>query len=171
MISIDLATKATTAFSVGDPGALAITPNGKTLYVSEIGRPKVERFTASTGVSLSTVTTWSDGATLSVTPDQAPVATLSVSPGAVGRTTTLSAVGSHGVSGPIVSYRWDFGDGKRLTSLLPTVFHTYKLAGIYTARVTETDSAGTSTTIAFTGQQVLRSGSPSAEATQTFQVQ
>jgi hypothetical protein len=46
----------------------------------------------------------------------------------------------------------------------------YAASGAYTARVTETDSAGTSTTKIFTGQTTSRHGDPSAIATATVQI-
>ena len=64
--------------------------------------------------------------------------------------------------GTIVSYQWTFGDGTSSTTSTPTTSHTYAKAGSYTASVTETDSAGTSTKVIFTGQAMLRHGGPQA---------
>ncbi|MDQ1521007.1 MAG: hypothetical protein QOI55_2080, partial [Actinomycetota bacterium] len=43
-----------------------------------------------------------------------------------------------------------------------TTAHTYASSGSFTARVTETSSAGTSTTRVFTGQTMSRNGGPTA---------
>ena len=72
--------------------------------------------------------------------------------------------------GKITKYAWNFGDGSTLTTKTPTTTHKYANAGIYIATVTETDSAGTSTKIVFTGQTVSRNGGPSARASKTFTI-
>src|SRR5262249_62109982 len=63
-----------------------------------------------------------------------------------------------------------FGDRPPATTTTPTTTHAYASAGIFTARVTETSSGGTSTTQVFTGQTMSRNGGPSAVASQTFAV-
>src|SRR5262249_18379613 len=68
--------------------------------------------------------------------------------------------------GTITSFAWDFGDGTApVTTSTPTTTHVYAVAGSSTASVTETDSAGTSTTKVFTGQTMSRRGDPSAKPT------
>ena len=62
----------------------------------------------------------------------------------------------------MTSYAWNFGDGSKVTTASPTVTHTYTSPGVYTATLTVTDSAGTSTTEVFTGQTMSRNGGPSA---------
>lgn len=47
-------------------------------------------------------------------------------------------------TGAIASYLWDFGDGS--TAATQTASHIYTIAGTYTARLTLTDSAGTTNT-------------------------
>jgi microbial collagenase len=44
------------------------------------------------------------------------------------------------LDGKIVSYRWDFGDGR--TSSDPNPTHTYVKAGAYRAKLTVTDNDG-----------------------------
>src|SRR5205823_14063818 len=48
--------------------------------------------------------------------------------------------------------------------------HVDPTAGDYTARVAETDKAGTSLTQVFTGQTVSRNGKPTAGTSRTFQI-
>ncbi|MEM2779874.1 MAG: PKD domain-containing protein [Candidatus Bathyarchaeia archaeon] len=43
---------------------------------------------------------------------------------------------------PIVSYRWNFGDGNTTTTSSPIINHAYKLEGNYTVTLTVTDSRG-----------------------------
>ncbi len=81
---------------------------------------------------------------IAVTPDQAPVANLSPASGTSGSPVVLNASSSNVAYGSIVNYAWRFGDGVTATTSGPTVSHVYGAAGSYTARVTETDSAGTS---------------------------
>lgn len=98
-----------------------------------------------------------------VAPDQAPVARLRVTAAPTNRSTRFDASASTVQFGTIASYRWDFGDGSAaVTTSTPAVSHTYSRAGHFAARVTETSSAGTSTTTVFTGRMMLRDGSPSA---------
>jgi PKD repeat protein len=110
------------------------------------------------------------GGAIAITPDQAPVAHLSVTPAVVGQPTRFDASASTVAVGTITTYAWRFGDGSTAITSTPTTAHTYTTPGPYTATVTETDSAGTSTTQVFTGQTMSRNGGPSAEATQTFAV-
>jgi YVTN family beta-propeller protein len=97
-----------------------------------------------------------------ITPDQAPVASFTVSANAAGGASSFDASASTVAYGNITSYSWDFGDGSSVTTSSPSVTHVYNAAGTYTATLTETDSAGTSTTQVFTGQTVSRNGGPSA---------
>jgi large repetitive protein len=107
---------------------------------------------------------------IAIAPDQAPVAKLKVTPAAHGDPTTFDASHSTVAYGAIASYAWDFGDGVAQTTTTPTVTHDYTAPGRYTARVTLTDTAGTSTAVVFTGKSVLRNGGPSATTTTTVRV-
>lgn len=61
--------------------------------------------------------------------------------------TTFDATGSTGSAGhAITSYAWDFGDGANGTGLMAT--HTYSTPGRYSAKLTVTDSAGLSNSVA-----------------------
>ncbi len=48
---------------------------------------------------------------------------------------------------PITSYAWDFGDGTTISGLSPTQSHTYAAAGVYTVKLTVTDSDGLSASV------------------------
>jgi hypothetical protein len=86
--------------------------------------------------------------TVTVT-DSAPSASLVVQP-STGPTllpVTADASGSTDTDGtPIASYRFNFGDGTAVIGpqASPTAPHTYRTAGVYTASVTVTDTAGQS---------------------------
>jgi hypothetical protein len=105
---------------------------------------------------------------IAITPDQAPEAQLSVTPAPVGSPTSFDASASIAPSSPIVSYAWNFGDGDTDTTSSPTTSHVYATSGNFTATVTETDAAGTSTTQVFTGQTMSLNGGPQAVASQSF---
>jgi PKD repeat protein len=167
--------------------SIAITPNGSTAYVSIYGcMPPPPPSTSNCSVTdsadivtpINTATNTAEtpiaaGAGpngVAITPDQAPVAHLSVSPALAGQPTSFNALASTVAVGTITTYVWKFGDGSSATTSTPTTTHTYALPGSYTATVTETDSAGTSTTQIFTGQTMSNNGGPSAVAPQNFTV-
>jgi hypothetical protein len=159
-------------------GGVTVSPNGSTVYVAtteESGGIPGPTTPGVTPIDTATDTVEKlipvpDPQAIAISPDQAPVARLSVKPKAVGKATRFDASRSTVAVGSIVSYAWNFGDGTMMTTSKPVITHTYGLAGTYTASVTETDSAGTSTTQTFTGQTVSQNGGPSALASQTFTV-
>lgn len=103
---------------------------------------------------------------VAITPDQAPVAAFSDSGGTAGSPVSFDASPSTVEFGSIARYEWDFGDGSApVVTAVPRVSHSYAAAGSYTAAVTETDSAGTSTAQVYNGQTMVREGGPSARAT------
>jgi hypothetical protein len=70
--------------------------------------------------------------------------------------------------GTITRYDWNFGDGTVLLNGGATPSHVYASTNNYTATVTETDSAGTSTTgEVYTGQSASRVGNPSAQTSRS----
>ena len=69
-----------------------------------------------------------------------------------GQPTAFDASASTATCGDIAAYRWDYGDGTVETTSTPTASHVYATPGTYAVTLTVTDSAGTSTTKAFTGQ-------------------
>jgi PKD repeat protein len=58
-----------------------------------------------------------------------------------GQQITLSGSASHETGGTISSYAWNFGDGSSAVSGA-TAAHTYTTAGVYTVKLTATDSEG-----------------------------
>jgi PKD repeat protein len=104
------------------------------------------------------------------TPDQAPVASFTVTAAAAGSPTSFNSSASTTAYGTITNYAWNFGDGDNANTSTATTTHTYASWGNYTATVTLTDSAGTSTTQVFTGPTVSDNGGTSAEAHQSVTV-
>jgi PKD repeat protein len=107
---------------------------------------------------------------IAVTPDQGPVAAFTASPAPHASPTKFNAGASHDPDGQIVKYAWSFGDGTRASSATPTISHAYKQAGKYHVTLTVTDNAGASTTVVFTGHQVLLNGTPAAGVTHTVTI-
>lgn len=103
-------------------------------------------------------------------PDEAPLAKFKATAGCAGTATAFDASSSTVAQGKIVRYAWDFADGTTKVTTGPKVKHTYAKPGSYAATVTETDSAGTSTTVVFDGQTVLRNGKPTARAHHTVTI-
>ena len=82
-----------------------------------------------------------------------------------GQASRFDGSGSSSPVGTIASYKWDFGDGQSATTSTPLAQHVYAHAGSFTARLTVTNSAGTSLTQVFTGQTVSNQGGPQAATT------
>ena len=97
------------------------------------------------------------------------MANFAVTSASPGQPTTFDASSSTVRFGTIASYRWDFGDGSApVTTTAPTTSHVYATSGSFTATVTETSSAGTSTGgEVYTGQTASRVGSASAQTSRS----
>ena len=70
------------------------------------------------------------------------VATATPTSAAINQTISFDGSGSSDADGTIASYRWDFGDGTQATTA--TASHAYAASGAFTARLTVTDDAGSS---------------------------
>jgi DNA-binding beta-propeller fold protein YncE len=160
----------------GNPYAVAVTPDGRTLYVTDgaASGSTVTPVDLTTGSPGPPIAVGSTPRGIAITPDQAPVARLGVTPGAPGAATRFDASASTVAFGAIASYAWDFGDGTPVVrTATPAVSHSYARAGLFTATVTEADGIGTSTPPAdptFTGQTATASPSGHAQAGATFAV-
>jgi len=147
------------------PGSIAVTPDGATVWVGTISRTMTPISTATNTVGAAIKPCLQQCQDFAITPDQGPIATLSVTPAVPGSPTSFNASASLAGSSPITDYAWSFGDGQTADTSTPTTTHSYLLGGDYTATVTLTDAAGTSTTQVFTGHTVSRNGGPRAMAT------
>lgn len=95
----------------------------------------------------------------------APVASVRSTPGTTAAPVVLTADASRRAGAlPIASYDWDFGDGRTVTTDVPTVEHRYAREGEYTASVTLTDISGNSTRVVYDGSRTIRNGSETARA-------
>ena len=155
MSPINLSTQtAGTAITVGqgpyDCGCFS--PDGKTAYATNSADGTVTPIDVATSAAGTPIPGTPVGRSLAITPDQAPVANFAVASAAPGSATSFDASSSTVRFGSIVKYVWDFGDGTPVvTTSAPTTSHVYASANTYTATVTETDNAGTSTSRVFHG--------------------
>ncbi len=167
--------------SISDPAGIEVAPDGKSVIVGNngfsaggTGDNYMTIISSASRTVTATVDVSSLGEkqadTLAIQPDQAPVAKLAISPAGAGQATGFDASASTVAVGSIVSYAWSFGDGSTSNTTSPTTSHSYAAPGTYSASVTETDSAGTSTTRVFTGATVSLNGGPSATTSQSFTV-
>ena len=82
-----------------------------------------------------------DEVIITVEPNQAPIAYAGPDQTVlVNEIVTFDGSGSSDISGTIVSYEWNFGDGTTVTG--QTVDRTYSTAGSYTVTLTVTDNGG-----------------------------
>jgi YVTN family beta-propeller protein len=172
--AVNLQSNATVAtITVGSaPYAAVVSPDGKKVYVANVGSNNLSRITVATNVVADTYAAPGGPIGIALTPDVAPIAALAAVPSTnVYTQITFDASGSTMAGGAIVSYVWDFGDATaQVTTAVPTTTHTYTVDGTYPASVTVTNSTGTSTTVVFTGQTVSRNGSALAKATQSVTI-
>jgi DNA-binding beta-propeller fold protein YncE len=164
------------------PSSVAVSPDGRYVYVSNFGTYYEPRES-----SLSALSIASDGSLngipgspflaggegpseLVVSPDEGPVAAFSPTPAPASDPSSFDATASSDPDYPLASYRWEFGDGDTETTSSATTTHTYAAAGTYTATLTVTDEAGCSMTQVFTGQTVSCNGSSQAQISQQVTV-
>jgi PKD repeat protein len=176
-----LTTIAGQPFATGetDTKALALTPDGKRMYVSSDTGNNVTGFNVGATGSLSEIvgSPWATGSvgvpdleSIVITPNQPPAAAFSASAAPQGQATSFNGGASADTDGgSIATYRWDFGDG---TSQIggPTTAHVYGKPGTYLSSLTVTDNEGCSSQRIFTGKATLCNGSAIAGASRTIVV-
>lgn len=146
-----------------DPTSVAVTPDGKTVYVSSQTDNAIIPIPTATNIAGTRIPGLNGAVGIAVTPDQAPVARLSASATTVaaGTTVTLDASASTVTYGTISSYQFFFGDGTPdVTTASSVVNHTYQNPGVYQVQVLAFGSNGTSYSSVYTGQTMSRN-SPS----------
>ncbi len=156
-----------------DPVGIAITPDGKTAYVADadsLGGTVTPIDTATSTPETAIPIAAGAPSGIAITPDQAPVAAFSAKAAAPASPSTFDASASSTGVGSIASYAWNFGDGQSAVTTTPSTSHAYASPGIYTARLTVTNTAGTSLTQVFTGQTMSLNGGPEASATHTITI-
>ncbi len=163
-----------------DPAGIAVTPDGRQLVVGDgyfggSGGPFGERVEIVSlpggGLTPSPIPLNANPSTptrIAITPDQAPAANFTVASAPPGSATSFDASPSTVRFGTIARYDWSFGDGATAVTSTPSTSHVYTANGTYTASVTETDGAGTSTSgEVFTGQEASSVGNASASTSRS----
>ncbi len=150
---------------------IGMSPDGSTVYAADATSGTVVPIATATNTAGTPITVGSSPQGIGIMPDSGPSASLSVAEDQSdpsGLTEDFDAGASVSNTGAIASYSWNFGDGHTDVTTVATDSHAYASAGSYTATVTETTAAGTSTTEISTGQEILRAGSASATASAHF---
>ncbi len=148
-----------------------MSPDGTTVYAADATDGKVVPITTATNTAGTPVTVGSSPQGIGIMPDSGPSASLSVSEDQTdpsGLTEDFDAGASVSNTSAIASYSWNFGDGHTDVTTVATDSHTYASSGTYTATVTETTAAGTSSSEISTGQEILREGSSAATTSAHF---
>lgn len=154
----------------GNPWAIAITPNGKTAYVTNGASASVTPIDTATFTAGPPIAVGTQPWGIAILPDQAPVASFSATPATAGSPTSFDAAASTAQGAPIASYKWTFGDGSQATTEVPSTTHAYAAAGTYKVALRVTDTDGTSTARVFTGQTVSLNGGLQAKTSKTIAV-
>src|SRR4051794_18400713 len=138
--------------SMGQAWGVAITPDGRKLYVSD-GRSnntnpngttvRAVDLAASPPVAGTPITVGMSPRVIAITPDQAPIARFNVTAVKAGAASSFDAsISTPGATTPTVRYDWDFGNGTKATTSGPTTTHTYSSGGSFPVTLTETTAGG-----------------------------
>jgi PKD repeat protein len=152
------------------PNGISITPDGSIIYVSDGNDNTIDMINpigpTAVVVTKMPITTQNTPTDVATTPDQAPLAFFKASLVLSSLQVNFDASSSQSPTGTIANYAWNFGDGTPIfNTASPTITHQYAVPGTYVVILTVTNTAGTSTFLAFTGQIVSRNGGPTAVMT------
>ncbi|MCL2770318.1 MAG: IPT/TIG domain-containing protein, partial [Solirubrobacterales bacterium] len=153
------------------PRGIAITPNGKTLYVPVEEAKYVIPIDLEDNTSETQIPVAGSPDGIAIVPDRGPSATFTETVAEAGKATTFDAAGSIAPEGgTIASYHWSFGDGASETTTTPEASHVYAAGGEYRVTLTETDGEGCSEALVFTGQTAYCKEEPFAKYRETITV-
>ncbi|HEY1537845.1 MAG TPA: LamG-like jellyroll fold domain-containing protein [Solirubrobacteraceae bacterium] len=173
--AIDVATGTPTATisspSLVTPTALAVTPDGTTLEVTDFNANATTPVSTLTNAVGTPITGFAGPEGLAIMPDQPPHAAFTPTAAAAGQASSFDASASTDLDGSVASYAWDFGDASSpVTTTSATTTHTYASSGPFNVKLTETDDAGCSTSVIFTGKTASCNGSSVATTSQLVNV-
>ena len=153
------------------PHDLAITPDGRSLYVAagDLALFDLDASGVATPKTPAAVDLVEANGVV-VSPNQAPVASFEAVGAPAGSAVVFNAAGASDPDGSITRYDWDFGDGNTLQNGGPQVAHVFAQPGSYEVRLVVTDNEGASTLTTFTGTSVLGNGSPAAATSRVIQI-
>jgi YVTN family beta-propeller protein len=155
-----------------EPSEVALTANGKTLYVAEAGgtpgerTTEVQRIDVETGTIVGTtiVLPGEFASGIAIAPDQSPTAAFTAPTNVTaGTPVTFSGAASTDPDGSVASWSWAFGDGGAATGVTAT--HTYKAAATYGAKLSVVDDEGCGEELVSTGRTAYCSGNVGASVT------
>jgi len=157
------------------PFGVAVSPDGASVYVANLGSGTVSQFTVGAGGALGAK--FPRNRAHRQPSGRGGAAARSGAGGRVlrggwrgGSPTSFDGSPSSDSDGTVARYDWDFGDGTSAPNAGPVPSHTYAAPGSYTATLTVTDDAGCSTARVFTGQTVSCNGTAAARTTRTVTV-
>jgi YVTN family beta-propeller protein len=142
---------------------IAITPDGKTAYVSAAGEETVTPIELATDEASKPIKFAGETADLAVAPDQSPTAVFTAPSTIAGYATSFSGTASTDPDGSVALWNWSFGDGVLGTGA--TTSHTYGAPGTYGAKLSVVDNEGCGEAEVFTGRTAYCSGNPTATVT------
>ncbi len=157
-----------------EPDGIALTPDGRRLYLTtNIG--VVSEYTVSSTGLLSRASpeaspSGPSSEAVAVAPDQAPRAAFTATVRPAGSATLFNAGSSSAFTGTIARYAWIYGDGKAAPNGGAHPSHVYAHAGRYKVTLTVTDSSGCSTRILSTGIMPYCNGGQTARLTRVVTV-
>jgi len=158
-----------------NPFGVALSPDGRSAYVTNLGGASVSQYDVAPGGTLTaktpaTAATGTNPTGIALSPAQAPVAAFAAAPAPAGAASGFDASASSDPDGAVARYDWDFGDGTGAPNAGPRPTHVYALPGSYTATLTVTDDQGCSQTFLFTGQTAYCNGSATARTQRTVTI-
>jgi YVTN family beta-propeller protein len=158
-----------------NPAGVAVSPDGRGVYVTNGGSDNVSQYDVGTGGVLvpktpTAVTAGDSPLGIALSPNQGPIAAFSASVAAAGSATGFDGSASSDSDGSVARYDWDFGDGTGALDGGPTPTHAYAAAGDYTVTLTVTDDGGCSMSFVFTGQTAHCTGGAAARTSNTITV-
>jgi 6-phosphogluconolactonase len=149
---------------------VVLSPDGRRVFavdgmsaVRTLIRHEDGTLTPSGDPATNTGVVFSDGQIAAITPNIGPAAVLAVA-ARKGLSVTFTADGSDDPDGRVARYSWDFGDGSRVVTTVPTVTHRYADGSAQVATVTVTDDEGCSTELIYTGTTATCTGTATATA-------
>ncbi len=159
-----------TTIPVGNgPVSIAVAPDGKMGYVSNAtdGTMTIIDLMTFEVVTTEPIDPFLSG--IVITPDQSPIANFQATSADGFLTYNFDASSSITPMGEITTYTWLF-ESSPVTTTSPFVTHEFGTPGTYPVTLTVTNSAGTSTTQAFTGKTMSRNGSYLAQIVKNVNV-
>lgn len=145
-------------------GELAVTPDGKTAWVTGSALTPINLGTEVAKTPIAT----GEVEALAITPDQSPTAAFTAPGATVGTPAIFSGAASTDPDGSVVAWNWALGDGGTATGVSAT--HTYLAAGTYGATLSVVDNEGCGEAQVFTGRTAYCSGNVGASVTHSVTV-